>query len=248
MKQKVYILPSLLAGDFGNLRASALKAQNAGGDALHIDIMDGSFVPNISMGSDVVRMAHKALKIPLSVHLMVRRPDLYLKQFIEAGAETLFIHIESSCDIASTLYEIRKMHTRVGLVLNPETPVSSLIPFLSQVDEVLCMTVHPGFGGQTFMPEVLPKIATICRQWLKVQKRGRGSNKKLKRSRQHKEHEIMLAVDGGINLKTTIAVAKAGANVLIAGNSLFKSPSMKRDITLMRGKAENAIRQRTCLA
>jgi len=125
---------------------------------------------------------------------------------------------------------------------------ASLIPFLSQVDEVLCMTVHPGFGGQTFMPEVLPKIATICRQWLKVQKRGRGSNKKLKRSRQHKEHEIMLAVDGGINLKTTIAVAKAGANVLIAGNSLFKSPSMKRDITLMRGKAENAIRQRTCLA
>ena len=233
MNEKVCILPSLLAGDFGHLEESALKAQNAGADALHLDIMDGHFVPNISMGPDVVKMAHRCLRIPLSVHLMLTRPDLYLKVFIEAGANTLLIHAESKCNLISTLRRIREIGALPGLAINPETPAQAVIPLLDEVDEVLCMTVHPGFGGQKFMPEVLSKISEIREHWIQSIAKGRGANRSLR-----------LSVDGGIDMNTVSQVAEAGANVMIAGKSLFASRTMAHDIALMRKKAEEAARKR----
>lgn len=216
---RVQIMPSLLAGDYGNLEASARKAAAAGGDALHLDIMDGVFVPNISFGPDVVKMARRAVKIPLNVHLMMVRPDLYVKTFIEAGADTLLIQIESAGDISGTLRRIRELGIAPGIVLNPETPYEAILPHLDEVDEILCMTVHPGFGGQSFMPEVLPKIKAL---------------RKLTGTKN-------IAVDGGIDLKTVALVAEAGANAIIAGNSLFKAKDMAADLRRMRQKAETAL-------
>jgi len=226
---KIIIMPSLLAGDFGNLEASAKKAEAAGGDALHLDIMDGSFVPNISMGPDVVRMARRAVRIPLNVHLMMVRPDLYVQTFIEAGADTLLIQVESACDVSRTLRHIRKLGAKPGIVLNPETPAEAVASCLCEVDEVLCMTVHPGFGGQSFMPEVLPKIKAL-----------RKSITELCRKQDVKKN-INIAVDGGIDLKTVVLVAAAGANAIVAGSSLYKAKDMAADLRLMREKAEAAL-------
>jgi ribulose-phosphate 3-epimerase len=212
-------MPSLLAGDFGNLEASAKKAEAAGGDALHLDIMDGNFVPNISMGPDVVRMARRAVRIPLNVHLMMVRPDWHVKSFREAGADTLLIQVESACDIPATLANIRELGMKPGIVLNPETPAEAAAPYLGEVDEVLCMTVHPGFGGQSFMPEVLPKIRALRRM----------------------AKAVNIAVDGGIDLKTVVLVAAAGANSIVAGSSLYRTINMAADLKLMREKAEAAL-------
>jgi ribulose-phosphate 3-epimerase len=226
----VQIMPSLLAGDFGNLAASALKAEAAGGDALHLDIMDGSFVPNISMGPDVVRMARRVVRIPLNVHLMMVRPDLHVKTFIDAGADTLLIQIESACDISGTLRRIGALGVSAGIVLNPETPYEAILPHLDEVDEVLCMTVHPGFGGQSFMPEVLPKIRALRKSIAELcQKQG---GKKA----------INIAVDGGIDLKTVVLVAEAGANSIVAGSALYKAKDMSADLRLMREKAEVSLK------
>jgi len=222
-------MPSLLAGDFGNLEASAKKAEAAGADALHLDIMDGSFVPNISMGPDVVRMARRVLRIPLNVHLMMVRPDLHVQTFIEAGADTLLIQIESACDISGTLRRIGELGVSAGIVLNPETPYEAILPYLDEVDEVLCMTVHPGFGGQSFMPEVLPKISALRKSIAELcQKRGG-------------REIINIAVDGGIDLKTVVSVAEAGANSIVAGSSLYKAKDMAADLRLMREKAKAAL-------
>ncbi len=223
------MMPSLLAGDFGNLASSARKAELSGADALHLDIMDGVFVPNISMGPDVVSMARRTVKMPLNVHLMIIRPDLYVKSFVAAGADTLLIQVESSCDILKTLRHIRALGVKPGIVLNPETPLKAILPFLSEVDEVLCMTVHPGFGGQSFMPEVLPKIRALRKVIADLSlKRG---GRKIKN----------IAVDGGINLETVVAAAGAGANAIVAGSALYKAKDMAADLRLMREKAQKAL-------
>lgn len=226
MKGDIYIWPSLLAGDFGRLEESALKAQEAGADALHLDVMDGHFVPNLSMGPDVVRMARRCLNIPISVHLMLSRPDQFVEVFVEAGAAMLTIHVESSCDLMGTLRHIRALGAIPGMAINPETPFEAILPFLGEVDEVLCMTVHPGFGGQKFMPEVLPKIAAI-RRAARTQP-GRGSD----------ENAVLgITVDGGIDLNTVTQAAAAGANIMVSGNALFKSKTMAQDLRQMREKA-----------
>jgi len=233
MKRIISILPSLLAGDFGHLEESALKAQAAGGDALHMDIMDGHFVPNLSMGPDVVRMAHQCVRIPLSVHLMLTRPDHFVDPFIEAGADTLLIHVELQCDVAETLRRIREKGVRPGLALNPETPARALDPYWGAFDEVLCMTVHPGFGGQSFMEEVLPKITEIFNQAQHQSGQGRGG-----------APPVDIGVDGGIDMETVKRAAGAGANIIIAGNSLYKAADMGHDVAAMRTLAEQAFHDR----
>ena len=220
---QIQILPSLLAADVGHLEAAARKAAEAGADALHIDVMDGIFVPNISLGPAVVEMARRAVSIPLSVHLMILRPDRYLSVFADAGADSLLIHIESPCDVPQTLERIRERGLRPGITLNPETRAEMVFPVLELVDEVLCMTVHPGYGGQAFMAEVLPKMRAVRDQ---AEAAGR------------KNLEIM--VDGGINAATAAQCAAHGANLFVAGTSLYAAQDMGRAISEMRSGAEAA--------
>lgn len=220
---RVLILPSLLAADFGRLADGARAAETAGADALHLDIMDGHFVPNLTMGPDVVRMAGENVTIPLSVHLMLSNPHEHLDRFIDAGADSLLIHIEAECDVPGSLQRIRERGVRPGITLNPETPAESVFPVLPLVDEVLCMTVHPGYGGQAFMPEVLPKIRA-----LRDEATARGM-------------DLDLLVDGGIDHETVAACASSGANAFVAGTFLYRQADMAAAVAEMRSTARQAL-------
>lgn len=207
----------MLAADMGRLAEESLRAESAGADALHLDIMDGHFVPNISMGPAVVAMVNKNIKIPLNVHLMLSNPDKYVDAFAKAGADTIQIHIESDCDVPKTLAEIRNRGIRAGVVINPGTDAQEIVELLPIVDEVLCMTVQPGYGGQSFMPGPLKSIRTI---WEACQKLGR--------------NDMTIMVDGGINNETAVRCAEQGANAFVAGTFLFGAPDMHAEINKMR--------------
>lgn len=220
---KIQILPSLLAADFGNLEAGARQAEVSGGDALHVDIMDAHFVPNLSMGPDVVAMADRVVTIPLSVHLMMTNPERYVDRFAEAGADSLLVHVEIEADVGRVLKQIRDAGLRPGITLNPETPAAQVFPVLDQVEEVLCMTVRPGYGGQSFMAEVLPKIADVRRRANSIGKR-----------------DLDILVDGGIGRDTVTLCAEHGANAFVAGTSLFRATDMASEVNVLRDQAADA--------
>ena len=210
---KLEILPSLLAADYGNLAAEILRARDALADKLHIDIMDPNFVPNMSFGPDIVALARKvAPEFHRNVHLMMRRPDKYVARFVEAGADTVQVHIEADCDLHDTLKAIAMLGAKPALVINPETDVKKALPYLDEAKEVLVMTVRPGYGGQKFMREVLPKLGFL---------------RSLK-------PDLDLMVDGGINAQTAKEAIAAGANQLVAGSYLYGAEDMKERIGGLR--------------
>ncbi len=210
---KNQILPSLLAADFGRLADEIRRAEASGADALHLDIMDPHFVPNLSFGPDVVALAKKtAPDFYRNVHLMMSRPDLYLEKFAAAGAQTIQIHVEADCDVHAALKRIRELGAKSAIVINPETPVEALAPYLDECDEVLVMTVHPGYGGQSFIAGCLPKVT-----WIRDRKPG-----------------LDIMIDGGGNAETIPLAAKAGANQFVAGSYLFKQADMKSAVADLR--------------
>jgi ribulose-phosphate 3-epimerase len=212
---KVLIAPSILAADFSRLGDEIRKVGDAGADWIHCDIMDGHFVDNISFGPAIVGFVRKQTKLPLDVHLMIEHADHYLPRFVDAGANSITVHVEPEAkhDVGKTLQQIRESKCRVGLTLNPETDFELVEPFLDKIDILLVMTVHPGFGGQKFRADQMEKL-----------KRAKSLNDK-----------IDLEVDGGINADTGRVSIQNGANVLVAGTSIFKTTDYAKAIRELRG-------------
>jgi ribulose-phosphate 3-epimerase len=206
MNRNVLISPSILAADFARLGEQVKEAEAAGADRIHIDVMDGHFVPNITIGPDVVRGLRKVTKLPLETHLMIEHPDRYLEAFAEAGADAIYVHVETGQHLHRTVNHIRKLGKKAGVVLNPATPTGLLVEILPDVDLVLVMTVNPGFGGQQFIANMVGKVERVRRMLDQV------------------KPTCDLEVDGGVDVKTAPLTVKAGANVLVAGSSVFHAP------------------------
>ncbi|MGE0415506.1 MAG: ribulose-phosphate 3-epimerase [Acetobacteraceae bacterium] len=216
---RLTVAPSLLAADFGRLREEVAAIEAAGADWLHLDVMDGHFVPNISFGPTVLAALRPHTKLPFDVHLMIEPVDPYLQAFIDAGADHISLHPEAGPHLHRSLQTIRGLGKRAGVVLNPATPVEAVAWTLDLVDIILVMSVNPGFGGQAFLPSQLPKIATLRRM---IDDSG---------------HPIALAVDGGIGPRTASDVVAAGADTLIAGSSVFGTSDYAAAIAALRSAA-----------
>jgi ribulose-phosphate 3-epimerase len=202
----ILIAPSILAADLTHLGADLEACEAAGADWIHVDVMDGHFVPNLTMGPFIVEACRRATKLPLDVHLMIEEPERYIEAFARAGAAHITVHVETCQDMAHTLQQIKSRGCKAGVTLNPATPASVIAPFLHLADLVLVLTVNPGFSGQEFIPEVLPKIAEL-------------------RDALDKIHSTAwLEVDGGISSTTLPLVREAGAGVFVSGNFIFKHP------------------------
>lgn len=231
--KKIKVAPSILAGDFGHLADEAKRIEDAGADCVHIDIMDGHFVPNLTMGPQAVAAINRATDLFLDVHLMIYNPFDYVERFVEAGANRITFHFEATEDIEETLAYIRKCNVKAGLAFNPETSMTFIPKFLDKCDLLLLMTVHPGFGGQAFIPDVLEKIQfarSVCDQ-LNIRDGGVSLPK-------GKEDlpPFEIQVDGGINEFTAQQCIDAGANVIVAGTYVFQSKDMKQAVQSLRGK------------
>jgi ribulose-phosphate 3-epimerase len=223
----ISILPSILSADFGRLAEEVRAVEAAGADLLHVDVMDGRFVPNITMGPLVVKAIRKVTKLPLDLHLMIVEPEKYLEAFADAGADTINIHFEATVHSHRALQHIRSFKKRAGLALNPQTSEEALRYLLGSVDQVLVMSVNPGFGGQAFLPEVLPKVRAIR----KMIEEGK--------------HPVEIEIDGGIALDTIGLAVSAGACALVAGNAIFTQKDYGAAITGLRAAAEAALAPRT---
>ena len=216
------IAPSMLSADFSKFGEEVRRIEAAGADWAHMDVMDGMFVPNITIGPDVIRSVRKFTKVPFDVHLMIENPIRYVKNFANAGSDLLTIHVEATGDTQKALKTIRDLGVRPGISLSPGTPISALDPYLDMVDLVLVMTVQPGFGGQSFMENGLPKISYI-REYADAH-----------------NPRLEISVDGGINRETGKRCVDAGATVLAAGSSLFALSDMGREIAVWKTYGPNA--------
>lgn len=217
MTRCALVAPSLLAADFARLGEEVKAVAAAGADWLHLDIMDGHFVPNISFGPAVVKALRKHCALPFDVHLMIAPADPYLAAFADAGADLITLHPEAGPHLHRSLQTIRALGKKAGVVLNPGTPASAVEPVLDLCDLILVMTVNPGFGGQSFIPTMLPKIAALRAM---IDATGR---------------DIRLEVDGGVTAATAPAILEAGADVLVAGTAVFGAPDYAAAIAAIRG-------------
>ncbi|MFD2171443.1 ribulose-phosphate 3-epimerase [Tumebacillus lipolyticus] len=215
---EIKIAPSILSADFSKLGEEIRSVEELGADLIHVDVMDGHFVPNITIGPLVVEAIKPHTKLPLDVHLMIEDPDRYIPSFVQAGADIITVHVEATRHLHRTLQLIRSHGVKASVALNPHTPVSMIEHVLTDLDMVLLMTVNPGFGGQKFIPNVLEKISELRRKLDAMDL-----------------HHVEIEVDGGINQETSRLVREAGANVLVAGNAVYNAPDRGAAIRNIRG-------------
>ena len=218
--KKIQISPSILSADFSQLGNDIKKLEDAGADMIHVDVMDGHFVPNLTIGPPVIKALKKHSSLIFDVHLMISPVHKYIKAYSDAGADIITIHPEATNDLSSSISEIKKLNKKVGVSLNPQTKIDTIIDQLKEIDLVLIMSVNPGFGGQEFMPEVLDKI------------------KDLKKIQKEKELDFDIEIDGGINFDNAKLAIEAGANILVSGTTIFKKNNgdIKRNIELLKSK------------
>ncbi|MGB6408703.1 MAG: ribulose-phosphate 3-epimerase [Planococcus donghaensis] len=219
----IKIAPSILAADFAKLGEEVLEVEKAGADWIHVDVMDGHFVPNISFGAIVLNAIRPLTKLPMDVHLMIENPDLYIEEFAKAGADYITVHVEACPHLHRTIQLIRSFGVKPGVVLNPHTPIETIQHILEDIDLVLFMTVNPGFGGQKFIHSVVPKV------------------KQLSDIIKEKELSIEIEIDGGINEETIVACAEAGATVFVAGSAIYSKKDRAEALQAIRKAGEEAI-------
>lgn len=213
---KVLIAPSILSADYLNFGRDIAKLEKAGADIIHIDVMDGVFVPNITFGAGLVKYIRNITKLPLDCHLMIVNPDKYIESFAEAGADYITVHYEVCRELRKTLKSIRKLGVKAGVSLNPDTQITKILPFLEEADLALVMSVFPGFGGQKFIMESVGRIMELKESVLK------------------KKQSVKIEVDGGVNEETAPLINEAGADILVAGSAVFSSKNIKQAIKNLR--------------